>query len=64
MYLGISISLFSLLSGKGRKYEVLTGVSSAQKSKLKSDSLSSIGPFAIFTVAVSNLISMTLATFS
>lgn len=64
MYLGISISLFSLLSGIGRKYEVLTGVCSAQKSKLKSDSLSSIGPFAIFTVAVSILISMTLATFS
>ena len=64
MYLEISISLFSLLSGIGRKYEVLTGIYPAQKSKLRSDSLSSIGPFAIFVTAVSILISMTLATFS
>ena len=61
---GISISLFSLLSGIGRKYEVFTGISPAQKSKLRSDSLSSIGPFAIFAAAVSILISMTLVAFS
>ena len=64
MCLGISIFLFSLLSGIGRKNEVLTGISPAQKSKLRSDSLSSIGPFAIFSAAVSILISMTFVAFS
>jgi len=64
MCLVISIYLFSLLSGIGRKYEVLSSISLAQKSKLRSDSLFSIGPFAVFSVAISILISMTLVAFS